>query len=114
MHMPVRPSNHAGERLGAKAIGTAGMVASKAGKASSQRAAASAASHAIVAGQAHAGEAALVHGARIPERLLGKRAGFSLPRLFSPQVLARIGRGAMVALPAIGAIFVAHLAHQVS
>lgn len=28
------------------------------------------------------------------------------------QVLARIGRGALVGLPAIGALFVAHLAHQ--
>lgn len=30
----------------------------------------------------------------------------------SPQVLARIGRGALVGLPAVGALFVAHLAHQ--
>jgi hypothetical protein len=29
-----------------------------------------------------------------------------------PQVMARVGRGALVGLPAVGALFVAHLAHQ--
>jgi len=28
------------------------------------------------------------------------------------QVMARVGRGALVGLPAVGALFVAHLAHQ--
>jgi hypothetical protein len=36
-------------------------------------------------------------------------------RLFSVvfvQIMARVGRGALVGLPAVGALFVAHLAHQ--
>jgi hypothetical protein len=44
-----------------------------------------------------------------------KQPSFSLPCLphSAPrQVLARVGRGAMVALPALGAFFIAHLAAQ--
>ncbi|GLI62676.1 hypothetical protein VaNZ11_005352 [Volvox africanus] len=43
------------------------------------------------------------------QKVLGSRLG---RRFLTPQLLARVGRGAMVALPAIGALFVAHLAHQ--
>lgn len=82
-------------------------------------AAATASSHAAASAVGHAGEAAAVHGGGrggmgvvdlAIQRVTGSRLG---RRLLTPQLLSRVGRGAMVALPAVGALFVAHLAHQV-
>lgn len=75
-----------------------------AGEASARMASATATA-AAHAGEAAAPRAVLAASTSAPERLL--------QRLMSPAMISRVGRGAMVALPAIGAIFVAHLAHQV-
>jgi hypothetical protein len=72
---------------------------------------ASAAGHGAAAAAAHGtgGRAASLLDAAIA-RVTGSRLG---RRFLTPALLSRVGRGAMVALPAIGALFVAHLAHQV-
>ncbi len=109
-----RSGNHSGSSLFSHLFRRGGSRASQ-----PATAAASASSHAAAVAVGHAGEAAAVHGGGrggmgvvelAIQRVTGSRLG---RRLLTPQLLSRVGRGAMVALPAVGALFVAHLAHQV-
>lgn len=98
-----------------------GAAAARTQAAVAKHVASSAATHAAAATGAHAAGATGVHAAAAArggmglldaalDRLLTSRFG---RKFLSAAILARVGRGAMVALPAVGALFVAHLAHQV-
>ncbi|EFJ42337.1 hypothetical protein VOLCADRAFT_97607 [Volvox carteri f. nagariensis] len=121
-----RAGERMAERLGEQALTKSGTrVGAHAAEALAGRilepttAATRAAEHSASAAAAHGAGAAVAHGAgsrgglsmldAAIQKLLGSRLG---RRFLTPQLLARVGRGAMVALPAIGALFVAHLAHQ--
>ncbi|KAF8056467.1 hypothetical protein HT031_006324 [Scenedesmus sp. PABB004] len=131
-----RAGERAGERLleraGERALErTAERTASAAGARVGGHAAGRAAERAGEALAAHGGDVAAAAGARLAgahgaaaargrgavagvlDKLVDKLLGSGLMRRFaSPALMSRIGRGALVGLPAVGALFVAHLAHQ--
>ncbi|KAF6258506.1 hypothetical protein COO60DRAFT_1626402 [Scenedesmus sp. NREL 46B-D3] len=121
-----RALERAGERAAGRAVPKAGV---RAGEHAAERAAERVAAHAGEAVAAHMGDVAAatgVHAGAVAaghgssrgvgaflDRLVDKVLGSSVLRRFmSPAVMSRIGRGALVGLPAVGALFVAHLAHQ--
>ncbi|GIL69503.1 hypothetical protein Vretifemale_422, partial [Volvox reticuliferus] len=114
-----RVGTHAAEALAGRLLEPTTAAGERTATAAAMAAASRVTEHGTSAAAAHGAGAAAAHGAgsrgglsvldMAIQKVLGSRLG---RRFLTPQLLARVGRGAMVALPAIGALFVAHLAHQ--
>ncbi|GIL69497.1 hypothetical protein Vretimale_13600 [Volvox reticuliferus] len=114
-----RVGTHAAEALAGRLLEPTTAAGERTATAAAMATASRVTEHGTSPAAAHGAGAAAAHGAgsrgglsvldMAIQKVLGSRLG---RRFLTPQLLARVGRGAMVALPAIGALFVAHLAHQ--